>query len=197
MALFSKKEFADRCGMPSNKMAVYVKRNKVIVIDDQVDDSLPQNQAFLAKHGGKPSSAPAAGRKERSKREKPNKEVAKSFTLDLARKEIENEKAELGKQLLQSKIGKERGLLIPFETVKMGLGQHFRDISVFMGQGLDNLVSDVAHRTKLNINERAELRGSMERILNDATDRAIDATNSFIRSVQKEYSLKRGVGEKA
>src|SRR5688572_23421791 len=47
--LYKKKEFADLCGIPTNALAVYVQRNKVILSGDYVDDSIEQNRDFLKK----------------------------------------------------------------------------------------------------------------------------------------------------
>jgi hypothetical protein len=196
MALFSKKEFSSRCGMASNKLAVYVKRGKVIMTGDSIDDSLPQNQAFLAKHNGKPVKTNSVKNGHSSMKGVP-KEVNQAFKLDLERKEIENERAILGKQLLQAKLGKQRGEMIPFEDVKTALDQHFRDVTIFFSQGIRNLLTEVAHKSKLNINQKVELNKAMERIVNDSVNRAIDATQASLRNIQKENSEKRDVGEKA
>lgn len=202
MAVYSKKEFSERCGIPTNALAVYVKRGKVILTDDRVDDSLPQNQAFLKKRGGgkrngKVKQESAAEPRKRVKPEKVPEEVQRSFDLDMERRVIEKDRAELGKQLLQAKLGKTRAELIPFDDVKMSLGQHWRDMTHHMSQGIQNLLTEIAHRTKMNLNQKAELHKAMERVVNDSVNRAIDATQTSLRNIQKEHSVKREVGEKA
>lgn len=198
MATFSKKEFAAKCGMSTSKLAVYSKRLKVVLTDDKVDDTLPQNQTFLAKHGGKPLKVTKPDRKSgKSKEDDVPKEVSKAFSLDIDRKIVENEKAQLGKQLLQAKIDRHRGEFIPFADVKSAVDQHFRDCTIHFGQGIQNLLTEVAHKAKLNINQKAELHTAMQKIVNDSVNRAIDATIATLRNIQKEESMKRDIGEKA
>lgn len=199
MATFSKKEFAAKCGMPTNKLSVYIKRQKVVTTGEGIDDSLPQNQAFLAKHGGKVLKAAKPDRKAKGKEKQDEvpAEVRKSFGLDLDRKVVEIDRAQLGKQLLQAKIDRIRGDMIPFAVMKSAVDQHFRDCTIHFGQGIQNLLTEVAHKAKLNINQKAELHTAMQKIVNDSVNRAIDATISTLRNIQKEESMKRDVGEKA
>jgi hypothetical protein len=87
--------------------------------------------------------------------------------------------------------------LIPFDDVKSTLGQHFRDCTIAFGQGLQNLLTEIAHKAKLNLNQKAELNLTMQRVVNDSVNRAVDATLNTLRNLQKEQSLKRDIGEKA
>src|SRR5690606_352900 len=56
MALHTKKDFADLCGLRTNTLATYVGRGKVVVrADNMVDDKDPVNKAFLQHRKGKES----------------------------------------------------------------------------------------------------------------------------------------------
>lgn len=78
MAFHTKKDFADLCYIPTNMLSVYIKRKKVIVKNDLINDSVAENADFLKKMQAKgPSSAfisTAAAKKEEEKpAEKPEK----------------------------------------------------------------------------------------------------------------------------
>jgi hypothetical protein len=49
MAYHIKARFADLCGIEKNKLAVYIKRGKVICSGDLIDDGLAINQEFIEK----------------------------------------------------------------------------------------------------------------------------------------------------
>lgn len=59
MALLTKKEFAERCGITIKNLATYVTRHKVIYTkaerrgDERVNDAIEPNCSFLAYHAGK------------------------------------------------------------------------------------------------------------------------------------------------
>lgn len=197
MAKLSKSEFATKCGMKSNGLAVYIKRGKVIANGDEIDDTIPQNKIFMANHAtAEKGKVPSVKKGKSEKPDKLDEKVEQALNLDNEKKKIEIERAELNRQLLQAKLGQQAGRVIPVDALKLALEQHFRDITVYVGQGLKNLSDEIARKAKWNLNQKSELNATMERILNDSVNRAIDATTSTLRNMQKEYSLKRGVGEK-
>jgi hypothetical protein len=49
MAYHIKARFADLCGIQRNKLAVYIKRGKVVCSGDVIDDSHPVNREFIEK----------------------------------------------------------------------------------------------------------------------------------------------------
>lgn len=61
MACYSKKEFAEKCGLETKNLAVYIKRGKVIVTkkgdEEVIDAALQENKAFLAQRKGKQTEA--------------------------------------------------------------------------------------------------------------------------------------------
>lgn len=60
MALYTKKEFADICGLPTKNLSTYIGRGKVIVRDDgMIDDAEGINNLFFSKRGAKAPRASA------------------------------------------------------------------------------------------------------------------------------------------
>src|ERR1700747_3523027 len=53
MALFSKKEFAEKCGLGTNQLSIYIKRGNVVLTGDSVDNTLDKNRAFIQKKQSK------------------------------------------------------------------------------------------------------------------------------------------------
>ncbi len=77
MAIISKKEFADLCGMNTRALAVYIKRGKVVVDGEWIDSELPQNALLIQKrstkkviHDSKKPPAEVAPKIEKPKKER-------------------------------------------------------------------------------------------------------------------------------
>lgn len=90
MAFHTKKDFADLCYLPTNALSVYIKRKKVIVKNDLINDSVAENAEFLKKMRAKgPSSAFVASdlakqivEEQKEKPEKSRKKAPKNENLD-------------------------------------------------------------------------------------------------------------------
>jgi len=203
MAKFSKKEFADRCGMATKNLAVYIKRGKVILLDDDyIDDVDHRNLAFLqkqkVKNGEKEvivANVPAL------KSDKPAKsaEVDENnnyAALDLKKTSVQVEKLEQEVRLLKLKEEKLKGVVVPSELIKPVFLQHNQSIITEVHNSSAEFARIFAKKHSLNVNDVAEINGELIKWFNLAINKATVLSVKSIDNIVNDYSEKKGVGER-
>lgn len=137
-------------------------------------------------------------RKAQSSRQKGSISEGTQLTLDLdlRTKEAEFEKKQQEIELNRLKIAKLKGDVIPTDLVKVVFGQHFKSVTTAFHQGADGFISTVAKRAGIEKAEIATLRGELIEIVNQAVKDAVQDSKSSINNIVREYSVKRGVGER-
>lgn len=194
MALHSKKEFAELCGMPSKSLSVYISRGHVLVENDQIDDKNAVNAAFREKHGAK------AGRKQ-SKAAPEKKSTAKSqadegYIQTLRDKALEDlESKRVNTELKRLEIKKKMGQVVPTEDVKQLFVLHSENIKSAYVEASDNLIVIFSNKGGLNATDISEMRKKFVDLVNSAIDKAIAGTRSNLQTLVAEFSEKRGVGQ--
>lgn len=225
MAFLSKKEFSDLCGIPTNALAVYVKRKKVVLSGEFVDDTLPKNKAFLKKKSvAKKRKSVATDSKPKTESKKqnsnnlpknpaPNLPVYKkdppepkpqitdpepdsTFLLEQEKLTLQNTQLERANEIAQIKIEKLRGDVIPTDIVKNTFMQHFKSITTSFHQGADNVLIKIAQKYDLSRQEVANYRGELISIINDCVKDAVEESKKSIQNIVNEYSQVKGVGER-
>ena len=217
MARLSKREFAEeKCGMQTKALSVYIGRGKVLVgPDGMIDTENPVNVIFMQERqiGGKNghdeptvtveslvaevAAAPVVTSPKT--KVKPIREgkvrdngftegVRKKLNLDTRMKEVEIEKKLRESQLLKNKQDRAAGKLIPTELVKGLFQNHFKAVVVSFKQGIDLMIVEIAKKKGMNINERAELKKQMIKIINGCIDDATKSSKKDIASLILEYS---------
>lgn len=203
MALYSKKEFAAKCGVTTSVLAVYLKRKKIVMDGDNIDDNNPINVAFFQKHsqrhlppagtddGGVGTVKSPAKTKTQPDRKAEARKKEQSQTLFELEKEakqhgIEKTKEEIDRLRMQKH--KLNGYLIPTDMVKTLFGQHFRAVTVSFKEGADNILVKWAKRFRMNRNDIAELRGEMIAIINESIDKAVDESQKNLSHLVAEYA---------
>jgi hypothetical protein len=201
MALHSKRQFAELCGIPTKTLAIYISRGKVSVFNDLIDDTSPENQYFLASKSIKSSensnqqavSAP----KDAAKAHVIQPNIQEGiFALDQRLKVLEAKKKERELAILAIKEDKMRGEVIPSDLVKILFLQHFKTVGASFRNSIENVITNIAKRKSLNINEIAEIRADLNDIINSSIKSSIDESKKNISNIISEYSTKRGVGER-
>ena len=205
MALHTKKEFATLCNIPTNSLAVSIKRGNVIINDQElIDDQVDKNRYFLEKRKKndevKPTGLIYPGHKiqkivtkETSKHV--NSKVNDAFQLDIAIKSAELKKKEVDTRLALIKEEKLKGVLIPTELVKIVFKQHSASITTSFKNAIENLLIEISKTKNLNRNELAELRGKMIVSLNTAINDSVTVSKKQISNIITQFSEKRDVGE--
>lgn len=204
MALHSKIEFANLCGVHKAYISEYIKRKKIVVEDDMIDDTNLYNKTFLQKCLSR-SSEPKPEKKvvepkpvtyeEEYKERKQTKaksalsedslyELEKQIKVaDLCKKEVDTRIQLLREQKIQ-------GILIPAELIKMLMSQHFKTVATTFGNACYGLITTMSKRKALTKTEEAEIRGELIPLLNSAIKEAVEITKKDIKNIQVEYSDK-------
>jgi hypothetical protein len=181
MALYTLKEFGEKCGLKPNALSNEKKRGK-IVVDDQkrVDTTNPVNAVYLQKRLAKLGSdevvhTPVAGSQgiapEIPQERAP---VSELFTLEKEKKAVDLERARQDLELAELKKHKMRGDLIPTGIVKTAIAQLFGGFSASFRQASENLITEFTQIAHLNRNQQAELRKKLVKIVNNAIDQGIE-----------------------
>lgn len=217
MAFHTKKQFCALCEIKTRELSVYVKRGKVILSGDLVDDTIEINQQFIysrsKKSGSKTPDPVVADPKNpgltviHSVENK--KQILKPTTpedlekklnwqqLDLEKKKLDIEKTTEEIEILKVKKDKLHGAVIPTEVVKMLFAQQFKSVTAAFHLGADNYLMELAKLKGLNREEVATLRGKLIEIINVAISDSVTESKKMIVNIISEYSERKEVGEKA
>ncbi len=214
MALHSKKDFATACGLTTGNLTNYIKRGKVLMSGDWVDDTVPDNKDFLDKRR-------AAMIQEISKELKvdlpvPNvKPVQKvqppapdidfkavapesmgGLSLSQMKTSLEIEKLKVDTRLQELKEEKIKGEVIPIVLVKQIFSAHSQSIITSQKDFIEELLINISKEAKLSGTQLAKLRGKMVKGLNEGVDKAIAITERSVKVLVDEFSIKKEVGER-
>jgi hypothetical protein len=203
MALLSKKEFGEKCGIPTKDLSNYIKRNKVILTDDRIDEDNAMNAAFLAKCLKKVKVKPvpqvdvtlpvidveaAAPREKKPKGGKAKDKYDERFDLDTEKKKAEIAKLDRERQIAEVKHEKMLGKLIPTEVTKSLFIQTIKNYTVSFKQAADKLIQEFAKRTKMNRNDIAALKGELILAINHGSENAVLESKKGVDNIVREYS---------
>ncbi|MBX9450020.1 MAG: hypothetical protein KL787_10025 [Taibaiella sp.] len=216
MALFTKKEFAEKCGMMTKNLSVYVGRGQVIVRDDKlIDDSDPINQSFLQKHSSKIMTSD----EEAEIIERVNS-VTRKINLELSEmadsedssgdlggipsykvseqllKYLDTKKREKEVLLLEIKRQKLEGEVIPSELIPPVILQMNHSLMTEIKNELEEVLRTITNKHRITHTELSEYRRMVTDSLNSGASKAAASAKASIQALISEYSEKRGVGER-
>lgn len=218
MALHSKKDFAAICGITTREISTYLKRQKIIASGDYIDDALQQNQEFIAhrqlvkeKAGDfdeeieteQPMPHVRAPQQKGMKPriEDPELDLDESGTnlYALTKKKLV---AEIGKKeketrILESRIQKLRGELMPTDLVKLVFKQFSKSLLSEFKNSVDDIITKLSKKRDLSLVEVAEIRGQLIDSINTGSARGVDVANQSIENIISEYSENKEVGERS
>jgi hypothetical protein len=207
MGRLSKKKFAELCGMPTNALAVYIRRKKIEVQNDEIDLGSEVNRLFLEKHGGKENYTPPAP-KSKIKVEVPEEtpesieqnSTAPRTNLTLTQLEREKKLADLQKVEVDTRIAKLReeklmGQNIPTDLVKGVVTQLSKSFVSKFKDGAENILISVSKMKGLSNEEMAKLRGELVAIINESIKNSVGDCKRAVTSIINTYSNSRQVGE--
>ncbi|HBD94269.1 MAG: hypothetical protein US15_C0012G0016 [Candidatus Moranbacteria bacterium GW2011_GWF1_36_4] len=119
------------------------------------------------------------------------------YDIELEIKRADLEKKEQEIELNDWKIKKISGEVIPTDMVQIVFNQHCKSITTAFHQGVDNFIIEFAKKHEIDRNEIAKIRLTFIDIINQAILDSIKESKNAISNIIEEYSMKRGVGEKA
>lgn len=219
MALITRIEFAKMCGMANNALAVYIKRRKLIVEGNKVDTELDINVLFLSKYNKgfvahenikqykdpielDPVVSPTTI-VEATARKTPlgfqqghtNNKSPSLFNMDQTKKQLDIDKITVEIRLKLLDEAKKRGEIIPIDLIKVIISQQSQSIITSFKDNLEDIITIFGKSKGMNVNEIAEMRGSITKTLNIIVNKAVDNSKRNIKNIIDEYSLKKNVGE--
>lgn len=222
MALHTKKQFSDLCGIATNNLSVQIARGKVILTGDIIDDTIDKNRAFLEKRISKKTIeseiSPIAKTKNHEqiiipvpklsdqkieqgstdqKFELVSPDEKQSYTeseRQLKYLDTVKRKAEIEKLYLD--VAKKKGEVIPSELVKPVFLQHNQSIVTEFKNAADDIVRMFAKKKSLTVNEVAEITGELTSSINNAINKATTTTINSVDSIVNDFAEKKGVGER-
>jgi hypothetical protein len=213
MALHSKKDFASLCGFSTRDLAVYIKRNKVIMSGDYVDDSHSVNKEFLEKRRGKVEPAPPEKKlrllkpdpgvldvpntgDETDEGDGDDGDVESGYQLNKKKLKKQIAKLEVDTRLQELKEEKLRGELIPVELVKNLFRSYTQSIVTANKDGIEELLINFSLEHRLKGDQLSTLRGKVVGILNSSVDKSVTVAQKNLQSLINQVKVKRDVGER-
>lgn len=219
MALLSKKEFAQLCMWETKQLSVYIGRGQVVVRGDKmIDTNEDKNVAFLEKYGYSKAvlATPAEPKPEKAK--EPPRQAPQLVTVDLGDGEqstidlsnipsyqdserllkyLDTEKRQKEIEKLQLDIEKKQGEVIPVAPIEQLVFQ-FKQYTLTQGKiAYEKFLTEIGHKYSITPDDLAYYRGFFIKQLNTATTEATEAFNRDMDIVLNEFSVKKGVGERA
>jgi hypothetical protein len=200
------------CGLSAGNLSNYIKRGKVILTGELIDDTKPENIDFLQKFADRKleksnESEINTGeivdkhsnntKKEPVVRQKttPEGETEGGYSLDRKLKAQELKKKEAETRLLNLKEEKIRGEHIPTELIRSIIILQSQSFVTAFKNGMEDFITIMAKAKGMNVNEVAEARGELIRVINSTANKAVDLAKKGIDNIVGEYAVKREVGE--
>jgi len=202
MGLLTKKEFAEKCGIQTKVLSVYIKRGKVIVsgsgiIDDTnlVNMQFVKNQELIPRKKTRVSENEPVVLSEKpqkaQKREKKNDNHTKldeRFDLDTEKKKMEIEKLQRESRVAEAQHQKLMGKMLPTDPVKTLFIQTIKAYTVSFRQAAEKIIMEFAAINKMNRNDLAQMRGELISAINRAAEDGNTESKKAVNGIIREYS---------
>ncbi len=209
MALYSKKDFANLCGIKTNQLSVVISRGNIILTGDLIDETNAKNSAFLQKQREKQlkiseSPIPKESKKENITESAPVPPVQKFkkkkndlsiYSLDQEIKIADLQKKEVDTRIALLKEEKLIGASIPTDLVKSVISNLSKSMISSFKDGADQFIIEISKRKNLTVVESAELKGKIVEIINMCSSKAISESRKNLKNIIIEFSNKKEVGE--
>jgi hypothetical protein len=224
MPLHTKKEFAAMCGMTTSKLSIYAlpDRRKIIYNGDYIDSSVEPNISFLQKWrdknrdkiAGIESEKPAVEPKKlRLTRPLTKKEIIEdeqkwqqnepidpeiTGTTSLDAKKLRTQILKMEKEIEKLNLNNQKamGQVVPVDLMDSVFLQERQSVLVESKNTLQDILTIFAKRRDLTAAERADISTEFTDRLNEMMKRSAEATQKAIDEIVKQFSVKRGKGER-
>lgn len=212
MALHTRKDFIDLCGISSRELSVYIKRGKVVLTGEYINDTNPSNAAFLQKfserknqvvsinapqvevYSEKDEPLPEESFTERSTSSAPAKQMSQ-YAIERAMKLSDLEKKKVDIRIAKLKEDKLMGDLIPTELVRTLIMTQSESTKFAFSEGCENLIVLISQKKQLSATEVADIRSKLSALINKCIDNSVSFSVKKLKTIVTEYSQKRDVGD--
>lgn len=208
MAFHTKSEFAALCGCKTGNLTNEIKRGRVVMTEDYIDDSLPINREFLDHRkelmrkkaeelGESDQTQPVnlnldqlpAAIHTRSRSLTPVSQAPKSkpdtgaATLNKAKAQSAIDKNEIEIMLKRQKYETLMGKNVPTDIVKLIIKQLGQSMINSYRTGAEALLTEIGHKKGLTPAESADLKQKLVSIINQAHDHGIKMAKVSMREL--------------
>lgn len=205
MALKTKKEFAALVNQSTRWLSVYIERGKVVVNKKgMIDTENVVNKSFLLQYDPTKKTEPQIPREETFKdptatSERPAElgDIPDVYVSDARYKHFLALKTERAAELDRLKIDKIKGEVIPSDLMPPVILQHNQSFVTAFKNVADQILTDFAKIKNFSVAEIADMRGRMLQAINDGAKNATAMSLKTVSVIVKDFSVKRGVGERA
>ncbi len=223
--IYKRSHFAKLCGLTTGNLSNYINRGLVLVKEDQtIDTDEFLNEDFLKsrqeklkekyKESGETPpeilEKPKKSTKKKAKKKKSetweieniqspepkqdnSTEAYESLDRRLKKQELLKKEAET--RLLNMKEEKLKGEHIPTELVRSIILQQSQSFITAFKNSIEDFITLSAKKSNMNVNEIAEARGKITKMINESANKAIVIAKKGVANIVNEYSVKREVGE--
>lgn len=123
-------------------------------------------------------------------------DVLTNYNLGLEKLRLANKKAQEDLEISRMKKEKMAGELIPTELVLLLFASHFKSVTTSFHQAIENLLTTIAKQNDLNREAVAKIRGELIEVINKAVKDGLQSSKRDVASLVREYSQKKGKGDK-
>ena len=202
MSNLSKKDFAQLCGMPTNKLSVYIERKKVIVEDNGFISTKNQVNALFIEKNNKPGKVSMPVQTQSNNPTEPIEPIDTSNLSTLSILELEKVKkaADIEKLLIETRISllkeeKLMGSAMPVDMVKTIVANLSKAFIGEFKNGADDIIRMLVKTKAYDHNEVSEIRGKLSSIINEAMKKSLSTAKKEMKAIVDNYTETRGVGE--
>jgi hypothetical protein len=213
MALLTKEEFCELTGIEKRSIPTYVKRGKIILSGELIDQEIPQNQEFIKHRLDKFADKIQKKTPEvkqynnvspnysniKAPEYKPPTEQKQSgsiYSLEVEHKQLLIQKTAEEIEKLKLHNAKAAGESIPTDMVIVVFAQFSKSITTSFKNSVENILTELAHKQGISDNILAQYKGLLIREINSGVDRAVNESQHQISNIVNEYIVKREQGEK-
>lgn len=216
MALLSKQEFADKCGIKTKELAVYLKRRKVIQNDNEMyNDAEALNIAFMKKMQERKGTqttttttttveeiptvetetvitlkAIKGGKKNTPKppaNENEDNEDGGIYDLDKKKLKLDIEKKAADLESVLLKNARAKGEVIPFGLMLPIITQNNQSITTAYKNAADAWIIEIAKKHDLGAEYTAEIKKSLTETINNAVKTATENSLNSVAIIVEDY----------
>lgn len=204
MSLHTKSQFAKLTGKKAAHVTMNVKRGKIILSGDYIDDTIPQNKNLMNRWIKQTQKKIQKGLESTEIKteapkgiEEPKIQHENSFEggLDAIKKqaEIDFKKAQIEKTNLQNQ--KLRGEAIPTDMVKNTVSVLGHSFQSSYKNGAEALIMDFCHKMKASAKVQAEMKGKLIKLINKSHENAITEAKKTIESIVDQNAVVKNSDE--
>lgn len=217
MALYTKAQFAEKCGIKnkgSAYIATYIKRGKLILSGDYIDDTVAENRDFLNKQIERNAKTEQNTKPPKSRAghlkiapparpdipvpnvSEPDYSGENTGGIDKKIKLQQYEKLKVDTRLQEIKEQKLRGVLIPTDLVRDLFARYTKLVVGEFGNTLDKFITRVSGEHAIPNEKQAKYRVEILDGINEMNESAINDTLKNLRQLIDEFKETRERGER-